>query len=110
MATFKLFLFGAPRLEQDGTVIKISQRKALVLLAYLAATGKIHARDMLATLFWPDHSQSEAAGRSPQTLAGSPARAKRHRHMHPMSGAPRAREPLACIRPVPVRHRPSDGA
>lgn len=60
MATFKLFLFGAPRLEQDGALVKIPQRKALALLAYLAATGKIHARDTLATLFWPDHAQSEA--------------------------------------------------
>lgn len=60
MTPFKLFLFGAPRLEQDGAVVKIPQRKALALLAYVAATGKIHARDTLATLFWPDHSQSEA--------------------------------------------------
>ncbi|MEZ4708149.1 MAG: BTAD domain-containing putative transcriptional regulator [Caldilineaceae bacterium] len=60
MATCKLFLFGTPRLERDGAVVKLPQRKALALLAYLAATGKMHARDTLATLFWPDHAQSEA--------------------------------------------------
>jgi len=60
MITFKLFLFGAPRLERDGAVVKIPQRKALALLAYLAVTGKVYARDTLAALFWPDHSQSEA--------------------------------------------------
>lgn len=60
MITFKLFLFGAPRLERDGAVVKIPQRKALALLAYLAATGKVYARDTLATLFWPEHSQSAA--------------------------------------------------
>ncbi|MEZ4622881.1 MAG: hypothetical protein R2867_46305 [Caldilineaceae bacterium] len=60
MATFKLFLFGSPRLERDGVVVKISRRKALALLSYLAATGKPHARDSLTTLFWPDYRQSEA--------------------------------------------------
>jgi predicted ATPase/DNA-binding SARP family transcriptional activator len=29
-------------------------------LAYLAVTGKIHARDTLATFFWPEHAHSEA--------------------------------------------------
>jgi predicted ATPase/DNA-binding SARP family transcriptional activator len=60
MATFRLFLFGSPRLECDGVVVKISRRKALALLSYLAATDKPHARDSLATLFWPDYGQSEA--------------------------------------------------
>src|SRR5688572_10039540 len=60
MPTFKLFLFGSPRLEEDSAAVKISRRKVLALLAYLAATGRTHARDSLATLFWPDYSQSEA--------------------------------------------------
>jgi DNA-binding SARP family transcriptional activator len=60
MAMLTLFLFGAPRLERDGVVVKIPRRKALALLAYLAATGKSHARYTLAALFWPDHAQSEA--------------------------------------------------
>jgi predicted ATPase/DNA-binding SARP family transcriptional activator len=60
MTTYALFLFGVPHLERDGAAVKIPRRKALALLAYLAATGKAHARDTLATLFWPDHGQSEA--------------------------------------------------
>ncbi|MEZ4681336.1 MAG: BTAD domain-containing putative transcriptional regulator [Caldilineaceae bacterium] len=60
MSTFKLYLFGSPRLERGGVVVKIARRKALALLSYLAATGKPHARDSLATLFWPDYSQPEA--------------------------------------------------
>ena len=60
MSTFKLYLFGSPRLERGGMVVKIARRKALALLSYLAATGKPHARDSLATLFWPDYSQPEA--------------------------------------------------
>jgi predicted ATPase/DNA-binding SARP family transcriptional activator len=60
MSIFKLYLFGSPRLERAGVSVKISRRKALALLSYLAATGKPHARDSLATIFWPDYSQSEA--------------------------------------------------
>lgn len=60
MNTFRLYLFGPPRLERDGVVVKISRRKAVALLSYLAATVKPHARDSLATLFWPDHGQGEA--------------------------------------------------
>lgn len=40
MATLALFLFGAPRLERDGAVVKTPRRKALALLDYLAATGQ----------------------------------------------------------------------
>lgn len=57
---FKLFHFGSPRLERERAGVKIPRRKALALLAYLAATAKPHARDSLATIFWPDYGQSEA--------------------------------------------------
>lgn len=60
MNTFHLYLFGSPRLERDGVAIKIPRRKVAALLSYLAVTGKPHARDSLATLFWPDYSQGEA--------------------------------------------------
>lgn len=56
----KLFLFGNPRPEHDGADVKIPRRKAVALLAYLAARAKPHARDVLATLFWPDDGQSKA--------------------------------------------------
>jgi DNA-binding SARP family transcriptional activator len=60
MPVFYLYLFGAPRLERDGLVIDIQRRKTMALLAYLAATGKLHTRETLATLFWPEQDQSSA--------------------------------------------------
>ncbi len=60
MARLKLFLFGPPRVELDGTAVDIQRRKALALLIYMAVSGQPHSRDALATLFYPDHSQSRA--------------------------------------------------
>src|SRR5262245_16578332 len=60
MRSLKLFLFGSPRLEREGMALPITRRKALALFIYLAVTGKRQGRDTLATLFWPDSSQSEA--------------------------------------------------
>jgi DNA-binding SARP family transcriptional activator/pimeloyl-ACP methyl ester carboxylesterase len=60
MPTFCLYLFGAPRLEQNGKAVPIQRRKTTALLAYLAATGKLHTREALATLFWPEHDQAGA--------------------------------------------------
>ena len=48
--TTKLFLFGTPRLEQKGRLVKLGQ-KPLLLLAYLALEGKATRRD-LARLLW----------------------------------------------------------
>ncbi len=60
MSALKLFLFGPPRVELDGTLVEIQRRKALALLIYLAVSRQPHSRDALATLFYPDHSQSRA--------------------------------------------------
>ena len=60
MPNLKLYLFGSPRLEWDKRSLKITRRKAMALLSYLAVTAKPHERDALATLFWPDSSQSQA--------------------------------------------------
>jgi DNA-binding SARP family transcriptional activator len=59
MSSLRLFLFGSPRLEWDNAVLNITRRKALALLIYLVMTGKTQGRDTLATLFWPDSSQSQ---------------------------------------------------
>ena len=40
MSELKLFLFGAPRLEQDGQAVPFNLRKGQALLAYLAETGR----------------------------------------------------------------------
>jgi DNA-binding SARP family transcriptional activator len=60
MSRLALYLLGPPRIERDGEPIQISRRKVVALLAYLAVTGTPHSRDALATLLWPERSQSRA--------------------------------------------------
>ena len=56
----RLFLFGHPHIEVDGSPVSIKRRKVLGLVAYLALNGQVHSREALATLFWPDLDQSGA--------------------------------------------------
>jgi predicted ATPase/DNA-binding SARP family transcriptional activator len=60
MSSLRLWLLGAPRLEQNGSPLQVGRRKAIALLAYLALTGEAHSREALATLFWPDYSEARA--------------------------------------------------
>jgi diguanylate cyclase (GGDEF)-like protein len=60
MSRLSLYLLGSPRVERDGLPVQIRRRKAIALLAYLAVTGRAHSRDALATLLWPEQSQSRA--------------------------------------------------
>lgn len=60
MPGLALYVFGAPRLERDGVLVRIQRRKVMALLVYLAITGERYTRDALATLFWPDKDQSAA--------------------------------------------------
>lgn len=62
MANLKLFFFGTPRITLDGTLVNLPRRKFVALLAYLAVTQQQHHRDPLATLLWPESSQSVACG------------------------------------------------
>jgi len=54
MNTGNFYLFGPPRLVNNGQTIAINLRKALALLTYLAVNPQSHSRDALATLFWPE--------------------------------------------------------
>ncbi len=56
----KLYFLGPPRIELEDVAVHIRRRKALALLVYLVATDRTHARDALATLFYPDLDQSRA--------------------------------------------------
>lgn len=67
--TTKLYLFGTPRLEQNGETVPLPHRKAVALLAYLAMTGQAHSRDALATLLWPEHGQKAARTNLRQNFA-----------------------------------------
>src|SRR4051812_23759040 len=58
MSYLKLFVFGQPRLEVDRKPIKLNLRKALALLAYLAASGQPYSRDALATMLWPESGRA----------------------------------------------------
>ncbi len=60
MAQLALYLLGPPRLEGDGTPLKIDARKNMALLAYLAVTGESHSREAVLTLFWPELEPSRA--------------------------------------------------
>ncbi|MFN2520421.1 MAG: hypothetical protein ABR525_05175 [Candidatus Limnocylindria bacterium] len=40
-------LLGPPQVEREGRPVRFDTRKALALLAYLAVTGRPHARDQL---------------------------------------------------------------
>ncbi len=60
MASLKLWLLGAPRIEGDAVPIELNRQKATAILVYLAVTSEVQQRDTLATLFWPDSSQSLA--------------------------------------------------
>lgn len=66
MSHLALYLLGPPRIERlregarDSEPVQISRRKVVALLAYLAVTRTPHSRDALATLLWPERSQSRA--------------------------------------------------
>ncbi len=68
MAQLALFLFGPPRIELDGTPVKVSRHKAIALLAYLVVTAETHSRNTLATLLWPDYDQTRARAALRRTL------------------------------------------
>ena len=60
MSRLAVTLFGPPRIERNGAPLPFERRKALALLAYLAATPDPQARAILAALFWPEADDSTA--------------------------------------------------
>jgi DNA-binding SARP family transcriptional activator len=54
MSTLRIALLGAPEVEHDDCRLMFSERKALALLAYLAAEGGVHKRQRLSRLLWPE--------------------------------------------------------
>jgi DNA-binding SARP family transcriptional activator len=65
---YVLKCLGPPVLERDGTEVKLSRRKSLALLAYLAVTVKHESRDHLVELLWPDQPPAQGAGYLRTTL------------------------------------------
>ncbi len=62
-------LFGAPRIEREGAIVRFDTRKAIALLAVLALTDRAHSRDSLATMLWPDLDRSRARAALRRTLS-----------------------------------------
>jgi predicted ATPase/DNA-binding SARP family transcriptional activator len=56
----RLFLFGAPHIEQNGQAVPLRRSKALALLAYLAVTRRPQDRDTLLALLWPEFDAASA--------------------------------------------------
>jgi DNA-binding SARP family transcriptional activator len=53
-------LFGSPESRIAGVPLVLHNQKAKALLYYLAATGRSHTRDHLATLLWSESPESNA--------------------------------------------------
>src|SRR5215469_5928530 len=53
-------LLGTPEVHSAGTPLALHNHKARALLYYLAATGRPHTRDHLATLLWSESPESNA--------------------------------------------------
>ena len=53
MSALKLFLLGTPRLEREGQHVRLSRRKVMALIAFLAISRQSHSREGLAALLWP---------------------------------------------------------
>ncbi len=60
MSELRLYLFGPPRLERQGTVLEVRRRKVIALAAYLAVSAQPHTRAALTTLFWPEANPRSA--------------------------------------------------
>jgi Adenylate and Guanylate cyclase catalytic domain len=62
-------LFGPPEIHRAGAVVAVDTRKAIAVLAYLAAEGGPVSRDTLAGLLWADSPQSRARAALRRTLS-----------------------------------------
>jgi DNA-binding SARP family transcriptional activator/pimeloyl-ACP methyl ester carboxylesterase len=60
---FTLQTFGFPEIHGDNGPIKLNLRKGLALLIYLAEAKGAVARDVLATLLWPESPRETAHAR-----------------------------------------------
>jgi DNA-binding SARP family transcriptional activator/pimeloyl-ACP methyl ester carboxylesterase len=63
MTGFSLQTFGFPEIRTDVSPIKLNLRKGLALLVYLAEAQGAVARDVMATLLWPESPPETARAR-----------------------------------------------
>lgn len=70
MALSLLFL-GTPQIIEDGRPATTDTRKAIALLAYLAASRDYHTREALAALLWPEMDDERARAALRRTLSAA---------------------------------------
>ena len=63
MAGFLLQTLGFPEIRSDDRPIKLNLRKGLALLIYLAEARGAVARDLVATLLWPESPRETGRAR-----------------------------------------------
>jgi DNA-binding SARP family transcriptional activator/pimeloyl-ACP methyl ester carboxylesterase len=63
MTAFSLQTFGLPEIHGNDRPIKLNLRKGLALLIYLAGAKGAVARDVLATLLWPESPRETTRAR-----------------------------------------------
>src|SRR4051794_34312236 len=68
MTGFSLQTLGFPEIRAGDRQIKLNLRKGLALLIYLAEARVAVARDVLATLLWPESPGETARARLRRTL------------------------------------------
>src|SRR4029078_9254718 len=68
MTWFSLQTLGFPEIHGENGPIKLNLRKGLALLIYLAEAKGAVARDVLATLLWPESPGETARARLRRTL------------------------------------------
>ena len=68
MTGFSLQTLGFPEIRADDRAIKLNLRKGLALLIYLAEARGAVARDVVATLLWPDGPREATLARLRRTL------------------------------------------
>ena len=65
----RITLFGPPKARVGETPVEVDTRKAIAVLAYLAATGRRQSRARLAALLWPEYSEERAKAALRRTLS-----------------------------------------
>jgi DNA-binding SARP family transcriptional activator len=69
MTDYQILLFGNPRILAGERLIRISRRKSLALLIYVAISEVNPSRSRITGLFWPNKDESHARGALRTTLS-----------------------------------------
>ena len=68
MEELRIKVFGNVQVQLGEQTIEFSRQKALAVLVFLAVTGKSQSRESLATMLWPEGTQSRALANLRQAI------------------------------------------